>query len=56
MLNLTQLDKAVERQLKNSYQIKYITDSYQTAVVKSGLDNYPGQSFKRKVKRQFLFF
>jgi hypothetical protein len=50
-LNLNQLGKVIESQMKHSYEIKYFKNSYQTAVIKSGLDNYSNKAYSRLVKK-----
>lgn len=50
-VNLTQLGNAIERQLKNTYEISYFKDCYESLRVKSGLDNFPDRRHPRTVKK-----
>jgi len=51
-INLNQLGHTVERQLKNSYEMSYISKRFQVAIQKSGLDNMPNRKFLRLVGKK----
>ncbi|MCX2451813.1 hypothetical protein OQX61_11125 [Pedobacter sp. PLR] len=59
-IDLTALGNAVERQLRKTYQISYVTNAMgrdNTARLKSSLDGYPGRTISLPVKKtvQIIF-
>ena len=51
-INLTDLGKAIEKQLKNTYEISYDKLCYTTANIKNGLDYLPTKKYVRPVVKR----